>query len=271
MKNITIQMLIHRLKILSIYMMLCVSCDAEKTIQSKNIVASKESVFVKTDTQHTVIPIKEKQLKDSILIALISKFQDTTFAPFGKISKKALVQTKKGKELHNKDVRRLTKHLAKHWSLDFPRFYLQKFYEIDTAKQINHYKDWLQTNGSEGNIVQATVYANQKMDFYGETDLLFWTLHHRTAEACPFAEGQVVFATIVHQGQIGDTFVIASRLSAGDAPISSEATVQTLLLGDASMRLAYHQEVREENQLIEQKRKVCKIKIQEGQVKFEDE
>ncbi len=244
------------------------SCENKETGHLKDTQTGKDTILTEKTPLPTANTLEKRQM-DSNLLRIISKFQDTTFAPFGKISEGVLEQTKKGIELHTEEVRLLTQYVAAHWSLDFPKFYLKKFYEIDSAKQINQYKNWLQNNNSEGNIIQTTIYANQKMNFYGETDLLFWTLHHRTAEACPFAEGQVIFATIVHEGQLGDTFILASRLSAGDAPISSETTVQTLLLGDASMKLAYHQEVHEDNTLIKKERKVCKMSIKDGKVRFE--
>lgn len=258
------------LKSFILLMVLCFACGSAKEREPKETQTTKKDTISPKTTPLAIAELTKEAQLDSNLVKLMAKFQDTTFAPFGKISPKEFEQTKRGKALQGKEVKLLTQHLADHWSLDFPRFYLQKFYEIDAAKRKKQYKNWLQENGSEGNIIQAQVYANRKIDFYGKTDLMVWSLHHQTVEACPFAKGQVIFATIIHDGNVGKTFVLASYLSAGDAPISSEATVQTLLFGDASMTLAYNKVVYEDNTLIEKKRKTCKVRIQAENVNFEE-
>jgi hypothetical protein len=244
------------------------ACGAEKKVQDNEVKTS-----VKADSLvSTVIPkVMPKIEMDSTLAALAPKFQDTTFAPFGKIGKKDLEKTKNGQALNAKEVKALTQKLVKHWTIDFPKFYLKKFDEIESATRRGTYKEWLQDNGNEGNIIFAKAYSNSKIHFYGNIDFLIWTLHHRTAEACPFAEGIVVFATTVIEGKIGETFVLASDLSAGDAPISSETKLQAQHLADESLKLTYSQEVYEDDALIEKKRRTCTLKIQPSGILFIEE
>jgi hypothetical protein len=140
--------------------------------------------------------------------------------------------------LGTKEVQALAKQWFKHDLVSVVNYEFTDFYKIDSIKATGHYAKWCETLDI-GMTKFANAYAVCKLKIDSTTYALVWAMHTSSYEACPYSIVYTTYFTLIHKGDVGETFVLGQYMSAADAPASMERTINGALLANGTFNLMF--------------------------------
>lgn len=148
-----------------------------------------------------------------------------------------LEQVKGHDTLTRSSVKKIIQHLEQYDILDI-QYDLENFYEIDSLKAAGSYEEWKE--GLDlGNTKYSDFYALNRIKIDEQNEYLLTALTEQSYEACPYHYGTWVFATLIHRGEIGKTFIIAEQSGGGDPPVSGHTTIYAEIKTDGTILMNY--------------------------------
>lgn len=150
--------------------------------------------------------------------SLLSKFPEINGMTY-KLTADEIEDLKKGDTLHWADVSALSNNIVKENIFAGINDGLEAFRIIDSVKQAEKYKKWL-----EKQELAATIYADAfsigKLKTGENSWILFWMLSYSTEQQCPYASTTSVMATSFVNNEPQQTILFAEIEGATDAPVS---------------------------------------------------
>lgn len=138
--------------------------------------------------------------------------------------------------LNSDEVRLLTTNMLKHKLNEQCLWDLNHFYMIDSLQTNELYDDYV-ANIDIGMIQEAGAKALWKYSLANGNEILTWTVNYSTYEACPYAAGDLVFATVVKDGNVASCTLLNEKMSAGDPPVGMSRNLRGLLNADGLITL----------------------------------
>lgn len=153
------------------------------------------------------------------LAAVAAHFRTSDSWPYTTDSAKVDDITGLADSLSASEVKQLAQHWTKHALTDPGEWDTKEFYKIDSLKDKKAYGKYTESLDI-GMTKYANAYALNKLTPDPKTTILVWGLWTSSYEACPFSDDKSVYCTVIRDGQVGETFLLARQMSAGDAPVS---------------------------------------------------
>ena len=100
---------------------------------------------------------------------------------------------------------------------------LLNFYEIDSIKLSGGYDEYVE-NLDLGMMKESDAYIDRKIKLDDSTTLLVWYLTYSTYEACPYASGTLLFASVLYDNVVTSSTLIGENSGSGDAPYWGETS-----------------------------------------------
>lgn len=198
-----------------------VSCGGNKTDEEK----------VKTDsTQTTMDPALEK---------VLPHFAEATF-PY-QTDTTVLAHIPEKDSLVSAEVRLLSTSWMQHQLTDGVGGELSDFYTIDSVRCKGLYSKWADTLDI-GMTKFSNVYPLHKLKLNDKTWILTWALRSASYEACPYFSFTNVYATLVYEGKVAQSFILGEVMGAGDPPSAMNRRLTSELTADGKITLKEFEE-----------------------------
>jgi len=180
--------------------------------------ATSENV---TDTAKTDIAALVPE-NDEINQALLEKFKISTELPFVQDSVYLA-------NLSYSDTNALTVDEAKYLSFGFVDSDVSyrglspvdDFYFFDSLKVNDGYESFMEVIDI-GMMIRSDAFIAQKVIVDDSTSILLWIVDYATYEACPYASGKVLYASVLRNNVVTSCTILGEDSSGADAPIWSE-------------------------------------------------
>ena len=156
---------------------------------------------------------------------LLKYFQDSMNTPL--LLDSNYIQEKAGQEetkLSFEQLKQLTLEGFANSIAQENEYLIKAAIRIDSLKLINEYEAYVEKIDI-GMIQEASSFGNGLLELTPNRKLLIWQINYKTYEACPFAEGSIVFGTLLENTEIGGTIQLAEKSSGGDPPAWNETFV----------------------------------------------
>lgn len=95
---------------------------------------------------------------------------------------------------------------------------VKSFFEIDSLKQNGKYAHWADQRDI-GEMKYGNAYLLHKLHVNDTTDIITWAVTYGTFEACPYASGSIIFASIFYNGKVSSCVLVGEDMAAGDPPV----------------------------------------------------
>lgn len=195
---------------------------------------------------------------DSIL-KIFSEEKDTDLK-FDEAFFKNEVETSKKTKLSYKFIELFNKTLSNDSLTQDESYYLESYLKIEDLKKNNKYDKYVETLdlGMMKDAVASPIFRTTIADTLG---LVFWTLSFSSYEACPYFQGESVFATLYCHEKPVSTFVIAKQESSADAPMGSNVNIFSSVSKSGVIKQNYTSEVFEEETIVEKNKRSHKYQL----------
>ena len=147
-------------------------------------------------------------------------------------------------------VKHLSKKLTNNEETQQQVHYLNDFYNIETAKIKNTYREFV-SKLDIGMTKDASCKAIGQAQFSDTTGILLWQLEYSSYEACPSYSGKHAFATYFENGKLIETILIALDESGADAPYSYIAQKEIRIKKTGWLYASYFSQSNEEDEIEE--------------------
>ncbi|MBN2683591.1 MAG: hypothetical protein JXR58_13935 [Bacteroidales bacterium] len=176
-----------------------------------------------------------------------------------------------GIELKTKDVKILAKNILEHEINQNAQWGLDCFYLVDSLKINKLYEKYLATIDI-GMVKYGDAYFLGKLEINRNTMLLIWMTNFSSYEACPFFAGLQIFGTLVYNGNISNSTLLAEQMAAGDAPVGMHRLVYCSIESSGTGTYYNYQEETDEDENYELVEKVSEkefdLIIENGNLKI---
>ena len=178
---------------------------------------------------------------DPAMEKLLAHFKDNNNFPVV-IDSMHVANINKGDSLGTNEV----KLLAKKWSGDSLQqnltYVLHDFYMIDSIKAKGAFTKWAGTLDI-GMTKFSNAYALVKIKFDDNTTILLWGLKTSTYEADPFTDVSTVYFTLLYNGAVTETSILAQLTASGDPPSMASGMTNGTLTKDGKISMEDAEEV----------------------------
>ena len=143
---------------------------------------------------------------------------------------------------------------------------ISNFFKIDSLKTSGKYEEYVESLDI-GMMKESVARAAHRIKIDENTELLTWYLTYSTYEACPYASGTMMFATIMYYGQFGEGIVLADQMGAGDPPSTMSRSLVGKINQNGKIELNLVQENGDEDEngpITEITKKSCVFQLNEG-------
>lgn len=115
---------------------------------------------------------------------------------------------------------------------------VKSFFEIDSLKQNVKYAEWAEKRDI-GEMKYGNAYLLHTLHLNDTTDIITWSVTYGTYEACPYASGNLIFATIFYNGKVSSCVLVGEDMAAGDPPVGMSRLVTGTIsnTGNISLQL----------------------------------
>ena len=119
--------------------------------------------------------------------------------------------------LNGKEVEWLYVSVEKNKLNQSVSYEVEEFLVIDSIKQTGTYATWADQRDI-GQTKYSNAYLLHKIHLSDTSDIITWAITYATLEACPYASGTIIFATIFYKGIATSCTLIGEDMGAGDPP-----------------------------------------------------
>lgn len=194
------------------------SCGGDKTNEEN----------VKQDSTQTAVTF------DPALEKILPLFEEVKAFPYK--TDTVILHHAEGDSLVTAQVKILATNWFKHALTDAAAVHLADFYMIDSVRAKGKYSQWTETLDI-GMTKFANAHALHKIQLDEKTWILTWKLTTSSFEACPYFSGTDIYATLVYEGKVTESFVLGEEMGAGDPPVSMSGWLTSELTADGKITL----------------------------------
>ena len=246
---------------------LLVSCGSKTTShndQEDSAEISQDTALIESDID--TIAIEQVNFSNEVA-ELLPFFLDTLSLPLDIDSN--YIQSRgehKGKQLEYKQLSILAANgMVNSVALD-NQYIIETAIRIDSLKSVNQYDDYV-ANIDIGMIQEAGSYAQAILQISETRQILLWQMDFSTYEACPYASGDIVFGTLIENGELKNTIELAEVSGGGDPPVWNDTYINARITEDMVEQYVYYsygESVDEGEDIIETNEQEYKIEIKEN-------
>ncbi len=196
--------------------LLLTACGGESTTASTN------SDTTQTDTTVVMLPNIAIDLN-----ALLSKFTTSTNEPFlqDTLYLAEYVSMSDTTALTTDEIKYLSYNYIENEMSFSGKSSIDDAMFFDSLKANKEYEGYIEVIDI-GMMKDAKAYVAQKVVLDETTSLLLWFVDYGTYEACPFASGKVLYASVFQNNEVKSCTLVGEDSSSGDAPYwSSDMTL----------------------------------------------
>lgn len=168
-------------------------------------------------------------------------------------------------------IKVLSQHMADDKATTDVLFNLKDFFRIDSVKSDGKYQQYCDSL-EIGMTKNVMAYAIYKVKLDSNTVLLAWGLHSMSYEACPNLVSSTLYYTVMHKGQITETFCSGSAVWFADPPSMARTITTSRLLQDGSFTTDFTNVVGDSDSLTaEISHETRNYLLKDGHIKFVSE
>ena len=227
--------------------------DNKTTDSKKNVSETKDTLSIERDTNKVIV-----EVVDSSLLKEMIPIKSTTLAKYKyEYNISDLVFDEELLDHYDEaswsDSLKLTSNEIKELATTFTKDDLSEYlsYHFNSASMIdsliehNAYEEYEQ-NLDLGQIATDYMYPIKKYKIENETYLLVTMRNYHTYEACPYGYGMYFYGTLIKNGNIISTSLIAENSGGGDPPVSAYTKIYSEVTEKGAFKATYLNVVEED-------------------------
>lgn len=185
--------------------------DTESAINSIDSIAADSlltgpGIYLEPSDLIDVEHLLSLNFKDSFSVPLNI---DSTFI--------AEIDAEKSEKLSAAEMSFLTQHFMAEGIAEWGMWDIEKAMKIDSLRRSGELEAYWD-NLDIGMIKNSDAFAGEKIYLDSHRWIYLWGIDYSTFEACPYAEGRVIYGTLIVDGKVSNCYLLGEESNGGDPP-----------------------------------------------------